>query len=143
MNDHPCIRIAVGNGPHDFVEREKDDVVQFRIEKAQQEIRGCITTGNGDPPSLQLSHPGKSPGDDQRAAASPQCPAGAKEAILLADKSEQVAGYLRDIQLTIECQPVEGFHILQPFAEAEFRADDQPVNERIKYKGVIGAGRIA
>ena len=80
------------------------------------------------------------PPDDQRAAAASQGTAGAKQAIISADKTEQMVGYLGDIELPVESQPVEGLNILQPFAEAETARIDQPVNKRVKYECIIGAG---
>ena len=125
------------------MEREKNDVVQGRVEQAQQETGGCVSAGDGDPLPLDLSHSGIPFGDDQRTAAASQRSAGTKKAIVAADKSEQMVGYLGDIELPADRQPVEGLDVLQPFAEAETGRVDQPVNQRVKYECVIGAGRIA
>jgi hypothetical protein len=58
----------------------------------------------------------------------------------MADKTEEVTGNLRDVQLSLERQPVKGFHILQTLGETETLTIDQAMDERIKYKCVIGAG---
>jgi VIT1/CCC1 family predicted Fe2+/Mn2+ transporter len=51
-----------------------------------------------------------------------------------------VIGNLRDIQLSLERQLVEGFHILQTLSETETLTIDQSMNQGVKDKGVIGAG---
>jgi hypothetical protein len=79
-------------------------------------------------------------GDDQRAAAASQRSARTKKTIVMADEPEQMVGYLRDIKFPLESQPIESLHIFQTFAKAETGRVDQPVNQRVKYKCVIGAG---
>ena len=114
MNNHAGVRLPPLDRSHDLVKREKNDTVECRIEKAQEKVGGGVTAGDRNPLPPEFLHCGMFRGNYQRAATAPECSPRPEETVIIADETKEMGGNLADVEHTLQDQPVEGLHVLQP-----------------------------
>jgi hypothetical protein len=120
------------------VERHENQVVKGRIEQAEQKTGSGITAGNGDRLAAQGFGWERLPGDQQGTAPPPEGTAGTEQHVVIPDETEEMIGYLADVQSSCQDETVEGLHILQPLSEVVAATCYQSVHQGIEDEGVVG-----